>query len=293
MKMAEIILLILKASIVLSVFAIGLKSTFEDTTYLFRRPAQLISAVVSMNVVMPLLAVILGLVLDLNPALRIALIAISVSPVPPIFPNKAFKAGGTETYTIGLLTAAAIFSVILIPIAMEIVVRISSAPLTVKPIAVFTTVLTTVLVPLLIGIGVRTLFPAFAERVAKPLAIVSLVLLIVSALPVLIGMAGAMYALIGDGTVLVLNVFAVIGLIAGHMLGGGRQSGNRHTLALATATRHPAVALTIGNANFPQQRIPLVMMYLIIAGIWSAVYLAWAKRYEEAHAAETNHAVKV
>ena len=293
MKMAEIILLILKASIVLSVFAIGLKSTFQDTTYLFRRPAQLVSAVVSMNVVMPLLAVILGLVFDLNPALRIALIAISVSPVPPIFPNKAFKAGGTETYTIGLLTAAAILSVILIPIAMEIVVRISNAPLTIKPIAVFTTVLTTVLVPLLVGIGVRTLFPAFAERIAKPLAVVALVLLIVSALPVLIGMAGAMYSLIGDGTVLILNVFAVTGLIVGHVLGGGRQSGNRHTLALATATRHPAVALTIGNANFPQQRIPLVMMYLIIAGIWSGVYLAWAKRQEAAHAAETNHAVKV
>lgn len=292
MKLADVILLILKASIVLSVFAIGLKSTFEDTTYLFRRPAQLVSAVVSMNVVMPLLAVILGLVFDLNPALKIALIAISVSPVPPIFPNKAFKAGGTETYTIGLLTAAAILSVILIPIAMEIVERLSSAPLTAKPIAVFTTVLTTVLVPLLIGIGVRTLFPAFAERVAKPLAIGSLVLLIVSALPVLIGMAGAMFSLIGDGTVLVLSVFALIGLIVGHVLGGGRQSGNRHTLALATATRHPAVALTIGNANFPQQRIPLVIMYLIIAAIWSGVYIAWAKRHETAHAAETNHAVK-
>ena len=293
MKMADIILLILKASIVLSVLAIGLKSTFQDMTYLFRRPAQLVSAVASMNVVMPLLAVILGLVFDLNPALKIALIAISVSPVPPIFPNKAFNAGGTETYTIGLLTAAAILSVILIPIAMEIVTRLSSAPLTSKPIAVFTTVLTTVLVPLLIGIGVRTLFPAFAERVAKPLAVVSLVLLVVSALPVLIGMAGAMFSLIGDGTVLVLSVFALIGLIVGHVLGGGRQPGNRHTLALATATRHPAVALTIGNANFPQQRIPLVVMYLLIAAIWSGVYIAWAKRHEAAHAAETNHAVKV
>ena len=290
--MTSIILLVLKASIILSVFAIGLKSTFEDTTYLFRRPSQLLSAVVSMNVVMPLLAVILGLAFNLNPALRIALIAISVSPVPPIFPNKAFKAGGTETYTIGLLIAAAIFSVILIPIAMEIVERISTVPLSMRPGAVFITVLSTVLLPLLIGVGVRSLFPALAERIAKPLAVVSLILLILSALPVLIGMAGAMYSLIGDGTVLVLSIFAVIGLAVGHLLGGGRQAGNRHTLALATATRHPAVALTIGHANFPQQRIPLVMMYLLLAAVWSAVYIAWAKHHEAAHPAETNHAVK-
>lgn len=290
--MTSIILLVLKASIILSVFAIGLKTTFEDTTYLFRRPTQLLSAVVSMNVVMPLLAVILGLAFNLHPALKIALIAISVSPVPPIFPTKAFKAGGTETYTIGLLTAAAIFSVILIPIAMEIVERISTVPLSLRPGSVFITVLTTVLLPLLIGIGVRSLFPALAEQIAKPLALVSLILLIVSALPVLVGMAGAMYSLIGDGTVIVLIIFAVIGLVVGHLLGGGRQAGNRHTLALATATRHPAVALTIGHASFPQQRIPLVMMYLIIAAVWSAVYIAWAKRHEAAHPVETNHAVK-
>jgi len=290
--MTSIILLILKASIILSVFAIGLKSTFEDTTYLFRRPAQLVRAVVSMNVVMPLLALILGLAFDLNPALKISLLAISVSPVPPIFPNKAFKAGGTETYTIGLLVAAALISVILIPIVMEIIKRSSSAPLSMQPSGVFVTVLTTVLLPLLVGISVRTLFPTFAERIAKPLAIVSLVLLVVCALPVLIGMSKAMFALVGDGTLVILSLFACIGLAVGHFLGGGRQAGNRHTLALATATRHPAVALTIGHANFPQQRLPLVMMYLILAGIWGGIYLAWARRHEAAHAAETNHAVK-
>ena len=81
--MASIILLVLKASIILSVFAIGLKATFEDTTYLFRRPPQLVRAVLSMNVLMPLLAVLLSLTFDLHPALKIALVAIAVSPVPP------------------------------------------------------------------------------------------------------------------------------------------------------------------------------------------------------------------
>ena len=290
--MAAIILLVLKASIILSVFAIGLKATFDDTTYLFRRPKQLVRPVVSMNVVMPVLALILGLTFDLHPALKISLLAIAVSPVPPIFPNKAFKAGGTETYTIGLLVAAALLSVILIPIAMKIVERMSSVPLTMRPSGVFVTVLTTVLLPLLVGIGVRTLFPTFAERIAKPLAVVSLVLLVVSALPVLIGMGKAMFALVGDGTVVILSLFACTGLAVGHFLGGGRQAGNRHTLALATATRHPAVALTIGHANFPQQRLPLVMMYLILAFVWSTAYMAWAKRHEAAHAGETNQAVK-
>jgi hypothetical protein len=99
--MTAIIVLILKASIILSVFAIGLKATFRDAVFLFSRPDQLVRAWFSMSVVMPVFALTLVMLFDLHPAIQIALIAISVSPIPPIFPTKAFKTGGTENYTIG------------------------------------------------------------------------------------------------------------------------------------------------------------------------------------------------
>jgi BASS family bile acid:Na+ symporter len=56
MNMIEVILLVLKASIMLAVFAIGLQATFADATFLFRRPSQLVLAFLSMNVFMPLVA---------------------------------------------------------------------------------------------------------------------------------------------------------------------------------------------------------------------------------------------
>ncbi len=294
MTITAFILLVLKASIVLSVFAIGLKATFDDALYLFHRPRHLVRAVLSLNVLMPVLALGLSLAFDFHPAVKIALVAISVSPVPPIFPNKAFKAGGTESYTIGLLTAAAVLSVILIPIAMEGFERIAGVPLEMRARTVFVSVLTTVLLPLFLGIAVRALAHSLANRIAKPLAIVSLALLVLSALPVLIGMVGQMFSLIGDGTILGLSAFALTGLVIGHLL-GGPEPANRSTLALATASRHPAVALTIAHANFPQQKLaaPVVILYLILSGVLSGVYLAWAKRHEvTAATAETNHPVK-
>jgi BASS family bile acid:Na+ symporter len=90
------ILLVLKASIILSVFTIGLKATFADATSLFRRPDHLLRAFLSMNVLMPLVALAVGAPFDLHPAVKIALVVIAVSPTPPIFPKKALKAGGTE-----------------------------------------------------------------------------------------------------------------------------------------------------------------------------------------------------
>ncbi|HEY9663709.1 MAG TPA: hypothetical protein V6C65_35115, partial [Allocoleopsis sp.] len=114
MNRVAIILLALKASILLSVFAIGLKATFADATFLFRRPRYLICALLSMNVLMPLVALVISEAFALHPAVKIALVAISVSPIPPILPNKAMKAGGKEDYTIGLLVAISALSIFVI-----------------------------------------------------------------------------------------------------------------------------------------------------------------------------------
>ena len=279
MNMTAIILLTLKASIILSVFAIGLKATFADATFLFRRPGHLLRALLSMNVLMPLVALALGAPFDLHPAVKIALVVISVSPIPPILPNKALKAGGKEDYTIGLLVATAALSIIFIPITMEIFEKITVVPLSMGAGPVAVLVLTTILAPLIVGIAVRSIAHTIADRVAKPIAVLAFVLLALSALPVLIGAGRAVFSVIGDGTILSLAGFALIGFIIGHLL-GGPEPDNRPVLALATASRHPAVALAIAHANFPEQKLAgaAVFLYLILSGILSALYLSWVKR---------------
>ena len=154
--MTAIILLVLEASIILSVFAIGLKATFADGTFLFRRPGHLIRALVSMNVLMPLTALAVGAPFDLHPAVKIALVVIAVSPTPPVLPKKALKAGGTEAYPIGLLVAMAALSIVVIPLSMETFERIAGVPLVMPASSVATLVLTTILAPLLAGIAVQT-----------------------------------------------------------------------------------------------------------------------------------------
>ena len=288
--MTAFIVIVIKASVALGVFAIGLKATFADATFLFVRPGQLARAWLSMDVVMPLFALVLVLLFDLHPAVEIALVAISVSPIPPIFPNKAFRSGGTETYTIGLLVASCALSVIVIPIAMKIFERATGFPLSMRARTVAWAVMATVFIPLVVGMTVKALAPGLADRLAKPIGLFSLILLIVSALPVLIGMARPIYQLIGDGTLLSLSAFAAAGFVVGHLL-GGRESGNRPTLALASASRHPAVALGIAHANFPNEKLaaPAVILYLIVSSVLSVVYLLWVKRHELAqHPATQN-----
>jgi len=277
--MTAAILVVLKGSIILSVFAIGLKATFAHATFLFRRPGHCLRALLSMNVLMPLVAWAIATPFDLHQAAKIALVVISVSPTPPVLPKKALKAGGTEAYTIGLLVTTAALSIVVIPLSLEVFERVTGVPLAMRGGAVATLVLTTILAPLLVGIGVRALASANAERMAEPVSVVATVLLMVAAVPIVIGLAGPVFSVMTAGTVLSLAAFALVGLVTGHLL-GGPQFDNRPVLALATASRHPAMALAIAHENFPDQRLvaPEVALYVILGGILSAVYLTWVTR---------------
>jgi bile acid:Na+ symporter, BASS family len=282
MSTATLIVLVIQLSLVLLVFSIGLSATVGDVTYLFRRPKLLIRSLLSMNVVMPLFAAALAASFDLRPVVKGALVLLAVSPLPPIFPKKALKAGGGFSYTIGLLVAATLVAIVFIPLALELLQRAFDVPLQMGPARVVGLVLWNLLLPLAAGVAVHHLAPAFAERAAKPIGQVGSVLLLLALLPILIKVWPAMMSLIGNGTIIAMVVFALVGLAAGHLLGGPDPE-NRTVLALSTATRHPGIAIAIAATNFPDQKAApaAVLLYLIVSALAAKPYLAWVKRRRE------------
>jgi bile acid:Na+ symporter, BASS family len=88
MTLEAAVLLALKASIVLSVFAVGLDAQFQDALYLVRRPSLLVRSLVAMDVVMPVVVAMIVEAFRLHPAIEIVLVALAVSPVPPLPPQK-------------------------------------------------------------------------------------------------------------------------------------------------------------------------------------------------------------
>jgi BASS family bile acid:Na+ symporter len=145
-------------------------------------------------------------------------------------------------------------------------------------------VLLTVLGPTVFGVVVRALAPKLAARITTPLEVAAVVLLLGGAVLILIKLWPAMLAEIGDGTLLAIIAFVVLGLAAGYLL-GGPASGDRTVLGLATAIRHPAIAMTIGHLAFPAEKaVPAaVLLYLLTGTIVTAPYVAWRKK---AHARE-------
>ena len=279
MALTTLIILALKTSIFLTVFGLSLQATMDAAFYLFRRPAELVRSLLSMYVVMPLFATALVAVFDLHPAVEIALITLAVSPVPPLLPKKGRKAGGPGDYVIGLLVAAALFAIVFVPLAVDLLGRVFGRPAQISVATIAQLVFTTVFLPLAAGIAVRHFAPAFADRIAKPISLVAAVLLPASALPVVFTAWPAITSLIGNGTIIAIAAFVIVGLATGHVLGGPAPE-KRTVLAFSTASRHPGIALAIASANFPGQKLVLaaVLLYLIVNAVVSIPYMKWRKQ---------------
>jgi len=172
----------------------------------------------------------------------------------------------------------ALLAVVLSPLADEIVGWTFRTSMPVPRAVVARLALTTVLAPLAAGMIVRATFPAIAARIEKPVAVTAKVLVPLVVVVLLIVASPAMWALVGDGTLMAMIVFQAIALATGHLL-GGPDPDHSLVLALSTACRHPAIALTIAEANFPGQRFAAaILLYAILAATTATPYLAWQRR---------------
>ena len=279
MSLQTLILFVLKASILLNVFAIGLKAGVHDATYMFRRPGKLAKALLAMNILMPLFAVAFVLAFHLKHAVEVALVALAVSPVPPILPRKLRKAGATESDTIGLLVAVGILAIVFVPAAMEILERVFNVPLRMTFASVAALVFITIILPLALGIAVHTLAPVAADRLVNTIAKIASIALLLSAVVILFSGAPAIWELTGNGTLVAIAAFVLVGLLIGHFVGGPKPE-NRTGLALATASRHPGIAIALAVANFPEEKLAIsaVLLYLLVNILVSIPYHILTKR---------------
>src|SRR4051812_10258495 len=279
MTTAAMIALAIKVSLALTVLATGMRAGPGDHLWLFKRPSLLLRTILAMNVMMPLIAVLMVALLGLSPPVNVALVALSLSPVPPLLPRKALNYGGAASYAVGLLVTVSVLSVVLVPFTGWVVGELFATPVHVAPRVILALVGETILLPLVAGSLIRRFAPTFTARVLKPTEKVAMGLLGVAIIPVLVVSWPAIRELFGNGTLVAMLVMCIAGLAIGHYVGGPEED-NRVVLALATATRHPAIAIVIGQAAFPGNETirAAVLLAVVVVGVATIPYVSWADR---------------
>jgi len=282
MDPALLIRIAILISVVLIGIALGLRDATADAGYLLQRPGLLARSLVAMNLIMPMVALALVSSFNFKTPVQVALIALSVSPLPPVLPGKRLNLR-SHGYIYGIVVAAAVCSVVLVPLAASLLSTHFHTQ-HVSAVKVFIVVLLTVLAPLLIGIALQRIGASRASSLAAVLSKIGTALLVVACVPVLVMEWPTIRSLFGDGTVVAAIVLSGLGLVVGHLLGGPDPE-NRTVLALATASRHPGVALVAGigaTAQAPRLVTAAVLLAFVVSMIVSIPYAAWRKRVHAA-----------
>jgi BASS family bile acid:Na+ symporter len=285
MDMKQLVAVALQVSVALTVFGFGLKTTTADLLYLIQRRGLLMRSLLAVFVVMPVVVVGLTQLFVFRPAVEIALVALAISPMPPLLPQRQAKAGGDTNYGLGLMAVLALMAIVMVPLALAVIGWILGRSLAMAPGALLRILLISTILPLVAGMAVRALLPAAAAAMLKPVTLGAKGLLLPAALVLLVATAPAVWALVGDGTIVAIVLFLVIGFVVGHVM-GGPDPDHSVVLGLSSACRHPAIAFSIAAANFPEERFgAVIVLYLLLGVVVGLPYLAWQRRLVETGAA--------
>lgn len=274
MTIAQILPIVVNVSIAMIVLGLGLKASVNDALHLLAHPGLLLRSLFSMSVAMPIFAVLLCLIFGMHGPIGLALISLSLSPVPPFLPTSQVKGGGTTAFAVSLLVLTSILAIVTVPFGISAIEQVLHVDADIPRVA--GSLALTITLPLVTGMVLHDFYPEFAAELTRPISTIGMAMVLLVMLPVLFVEWPVVWSMVGNGTLLALVLFSAVGLGVGHLLGGPAPR-DRLVLALATASRHPGVALAVAAAN-TEQIAPVasvVIWHLLVAAVLAGFYARW------------------
>jgi BASS family bile acid:Na+ symporter len=201
-------------------------------------------------------------------------ILVACPPAPLMLKGAIKKGGGSPEFMAALHLSLALLAIVSVPTILYLLSLALDFKSQVDIGAMVWILAKTILIPLGLGLAIRGMFPAFADKLAPiigKLGTIGILVVAVAALaalyPTLLKMDAWSY--------FVIALVSVAGLMVGHFFGPANAS-EKTVLAVECGVRHPVLAITIAASNYsPQQALP-VMVPCIISFIFIAMlYMTW------------------
>jgi BASS family bile acid:Na+ symporter len=266
-------------STMLLIFSVGLQSRWRDLAYVLKRPSLLCRGFVAVYVAVPLAAFAAVMLLPIEPAIRLSIVAMALSPLAPFAPGKMLQTGAGGSFAIGMYVGLLLLAAPAVPATLMLAAAIAGGTASIRVGTIAWLVATSILLPLLAGMAMRRFAPAAAPRLSKIASTVAMLSLAALIALILIAVHGQILGLVGNGTMLAIVLTELAGLVCGHML-GGPDPRRRMALAQAAASRHPGIAVLMIRQNFEidPRMLAAVLLYLVLGMVVSALYVRWARR---------------
>ncbi len=241
--------------------AAGLGIGVRDVVAPFRRARLLIAALGANFVIAPALAYGLAVLLGLDQPYATGLVLLGSAAGAPFLPKLAELARGDVAYSVGLMLLLTVVSAGVLPVVLPLL-----APgLAVGPWPILRPLLVTMLVPLAVGMLVRSRSERWAGRLRPLIARVSNVSMVV-AVVLLVGLNyRPMLDTLGSGAVFAALLFVATLVVVGYGL-GGPSPGTRSVLGLGTGQRNIAAGLIVATGD-GEPRVMTMLLVSTLAGL--------------------------
>lgn len=260
-------------------FGMGLTLSSEDFREVFRRPVDVLIGVVGHYLIMPALAFVLAIVLQLPPDIAVGVILVGCCP--------SGTASNVMTYLskgdVALGVSIAAVSTLIAPLATPALISLLAGQwMNIDAKSLFLDIVTVVIVPIVLGVIVKALFQKQAEASAKALPLVSTAAIVLIV---------AIVVAINKGKIVEtgLIIFAVVILhnVLGYLLGYGFAKlfglnlAKRKAVTLETGMQNSGLGAALAAAHFN----PLAAVPSAIFSVWhnisGSILATWFAKREE------------
>ena len=274
----EALMTVAAAATVFSVmFVVGLRIPFGEFHWVWQHPGLVVRGVFAVLVAVPAAALVVTRALDLPRAADIGIVLMAISPGAPVALRRSLGAGGHRSFAPALQILVAMLAVVSMPVSIALLNHVYAGHASIDPLVLARQVFTAQLLPLGLGMLIRSNAPAFAGRIEPALSrvasamLIALVVLAVVDIAQVVARAGPRVA----AAIVIVTVFAVG---VGHLL-GGPEPATRTAVAITSAARNPGLALLVAALNrAPPEITATILAYLLVSATTLIPYVVWRRR---------------
>lgn len=210
----------------------------------------------------------------------IALIVMSVCPPADLSIQQVTKLGGNVPLSAGILSISTLLSVFTIPLILKLFEKILGLHVNFDLLELIREIFLSILLPLMIGMVLRMIFPKYTW-LAKYISHIAFLLLVAVVLALIIQNYSGFKEITFD-----MYRMLIVAVMGAYILGifmSGRKTSQQITLGIETGLRNPGIAVILANHNFaPEHIMRITVPYVftsIVLVIFSTVILKLMHKY--------------
>lgn len=259
-----------------SMLSVGLAYGIREIIGPLREVRAVFRAVVANFVLVPLLAVGLERAIPMAPPLALGLFLFAGGAGAPFLIKLASAAKSDLALSAGLLLLLVPMTIVFLPFYVPLAMAHPAlSGLSYEPSNVFALglpLVATLLVPMLLGMGVKAVVPRWAARLVGLGGKVASLALVVDIIAIFGANGGELVRILKTGAMVAAVLLVVGAFLVGFLLSRRERSAE---LGLGTAQRNIAAAMVIASRDFADRNVLVMVTASALAGLLVLFVIAW------------------